>query len=342
MRDQHQRGHGQQCLVGLVALFHRAADVDAVARGQLRLDVLEQRPDLLRHRHALLAVLHVGTHGDRHVAVAAPQHGLLELVTHLGHLRQRHHRPLAGVEVDVLEPVEVQAFVGHGAGHDVDQLLLLAQLRQGRAVHHGLRHHRDVGRREAERTRLVLVQLHLHRAHRVVPVELHVAHLRAGRDHLLHLAGDLAHHLRVGTDHAELHRVAHRRPELQARHAHPRLRELLVGCSHQARTHAFTRFQVLGHHDELGEAGVRQLGIQRQQEARRAGAGIGGEELDVLILGQHRLHLLHLLGGRLERGAFLHAQIDRPARGVSCSGRTAAAPASCRPAPAPARRTSHR
>ena len=96
-------------LVGLVALFHRAAHVDAVARGQLRLDVLQQRADLLRDRHALLAVLDVGAHGDRHVAVAAPQHRLLELVAHLRHLRQRHDGALAGVEVDVLQRVEVRA-----------------------------------------------------------------------------------------------------------------------------------------------------------------------------------------------------------------------------------------
>ena len=66
--------------VGLVAFLDRAADVDAITERQLRLDVLQQRPDLLRHRHALLAVLDVRAHGDRHVAVAAPQHRLFEHV----------------------------------------------------------------------------------------------------------------------------------------------------------------------------------------------------------------------------------------------------------------------
>ena len=51
-------------------------------------------------------------------------------------LRQRHHRALARVEVDVLQRVEVQALRRHRARHDVDQVLALAQLRQRRAVHH--------------------------------------------------------------------------------------------------------------------------------------------------------------------------------------------------------------
>ena len=44
-------------LVGLVAFLDGAADVDAVAGRQLGLDVLQQRHDLLRHGHRLLAVL---------------------------------------------------------------------------------------------------------------------------------------------------------------------------------------------------------------------------------------------------------------------------------------------
>ena len=127
---------------------------------------------------------------------------------------------------------------------------------------------------------------------------------------LLHLAGDLAHHLRVGADDAELHREADRRAQLEPGDAHPGLRELLVGRGHQPRAHALARFQVLGHHDELGIAGVGQLGVERQVEARRAGAGVGGEEAHVLVLRQHRLHALDLLGRRRERRAFLHAQVD--------------------------------
>ena len=62
----------------------------------------------------------------------------------------------------------------------------------------------------------------------VVPLS-QVAHLRARRHDLLHLAGDGTHLLRVRADDAELHREADRGPELQPRDAHPCLGELLRG-----------------------------------------------------------------------------------------------------------------
>ena len=225
-------------------------------------------------------------------------------------LRQRHHGALARVEIDVLQRVEIETLGRHGTGDDVDQVFALAQMRQRRAVHHGLRDERHVGRRQAERTGLVLVEVDLQRANRVVPVELDVAHLRAGGDDVFYLARDLAHLLRVRTDDTELDREADRRTELEARDADPHLRELLVDARHQPRAHAFARLHVLRHHDEDGVARVRQLRIEREIEARLAGAGVRGEEADVLILPEDRLHLLDLLGGRCERGAFLQAQLD--------------------------------
>ena len=86
------------------------------------------------------------------------------------------------------------------------------------------------------------------------------------------LARDLAHLLRVRTDDTELDREADRRTELQARDADPHLREFLVDARHQARAHAFTRLHVLRHHDEDGVARIRQLRIEREIEARLAGA----------------------------------------------------------------------
>ena len=79
---------------------------------------------------------------------------------------------------------------------------------------------------------------------------------------------------------------------------------------HQPRAHAFAGLHVLRHHDEDGVARVRQLRIERQIEARLAGAGVRGVELDVLVLREHRLHLLDLLGRRRERRAFLQSQLD--------------------------------
>ena len=55
---------------------------------------------------------------------------------HARDLRQRHDGALARVEVDVLQRVEVETLRRHRTRDDVDQVLVLAQLRQRRAVHH--------------------------------------------------------------------------------------------------------------------------------------------------------------------------------------------------------------
>ena len=109
----------------------------------------------------------------------------------------------------------------------------------------------------------------MQRAHRVVPVELDVAHLGAGRHHVFDLAGDLAHLLRVGADDAELHREADRRAELEAGDAHPRVREFLVrrspsGASAPARAPAMSFVMTMN----CGVPRVRQLRIEREIEAR--------------------------------------------------------------------------
>ena len=209
-----------------------------------------------------------------------------------------------------LQRVEVEPLGRHRTRDDVDQVFVLAQLRQRRAVHERLRHERHVRRRESQRARLVLVEVDSQRANRVVPVELDVAHLGARRDHRFDVARDLAHLLRVRADDAELYREADRRAELEPRDAHPRVRELVVGHRHQPRAHPFTRLHVLRHHDEHGVARVRQLRIEREIEARLAGAGVGGVEAHVLVLREHRFHLLDLLGRRGERRAFLQPQLD--------------------------------
>ena len=77
-RDEHHRGHGHERLVGLGALLDGTADVDTVTERQLGLDLFQIGTDGLRHGHALLPVLDVGADRDGHVAVAAPQHRLLE------------------------------------------------------------------------------------------------------------------------------------------------------------------------------------------------------------------------------------------------------------------------
>src|SRR4029450_10036994 len=56
--------------------------------------------------------------------------------------------------------------------------------------------------------------------------------------------------------------------------------------------------------------GIGQLRIERQVETRLAGPRVGGEEANVLVLLEDRLHLLHLFTGGGERSAFLQAQLE--------------------------------
>ena len=116
----------------------------------------------------------------------------------------------------------------------------------------------------------------------------------------------------------------------------------LVDARHQARAHPFARLHVARHDDEDGVARVRQLRIEREIEARLAGARVGGEEPDILVLRQERLHPLDLLGRRGERSAFLQSSARQPVRAASCSGRTAAARTCCPQSRRPVRPRSRR
>ncbi|MCY1300288.1 hypothetical protein D9M70_498490 [compost metagenome] len=77
------------------------------------------------------------------------------------------------------------------------------------------------------------------------------------------LAGDGAHLVDVFAGHAELHRVAHRRTVLQARDARTQGRELVVHGLDQPAADFLAGFEALRQHHELGEAGGRQLLVER-------------------------------------------------------------------------------
>jgi hypothetical protein len=69
--------------------------------------------------------------------------------------------------------------------------------------------------------------------------------------------------------HAELHRVADRRAEIEARDAHPRLRhQALVDQRHDPLAQPFARGDVARLDHQLREGLVRQVGVQREEEAR--------------------------------------------------------------------------
>ncbi len=76
------------------------------------------------------------------------------------------------------------------------------------------------------------------------------------------------------------------------------------------RLDALARLDVLGDDDDLGKGLVRQLRIEAEPEARRALADIGRVGLDVLVVLEQRLGLLHRLLGDVEGGALGQAELE--------------------------------
>jgi len=103
-----------------------------------------------------------------------------------------------------------------------------------RAVHIFMRRHAN-GRApaqqlgiDAQRPRLGLVDVEPHRLRQLVPVEVDVARVGIGFEHLADLLGDGADVLRILAQHAEHHRVGDRRAVLQARDAAAHRLEMLL------------------------------------------------------------------------------------------------------------------
>ena len=138
----------------------------------------------------------------------------------------------------------------------------------------------EISARQPEQACLFLVDLDVQRTHLLVPVQLRIAHQRAlgapGRAPGTRSRAPGG----VGPEHAELHRKAHRRPELQSQHARRDVWEGLVRVEQrqQLGSHTFALLDAGGHDHELRVARIGQLRQHRQVEARRAGAGVGGEE----------------------------------------------------------------
>ena len=71
---------------------------------------------------------------------------------------------------------------------------------------------------------------------------------------------------------------------------------------------------VIGHHQKLGEVRIAQLLVERQEEARRALADIGGDEALVLVVHHLGFERLGLRLDLLDAGAFRQPEIDEDFR----------------------------
>ena len=139
--------------------------------------------------------------------------------------------------------------------------------------------------------------------------------LRVGAHGGPHLVSHGPHAVAVRTEHAELHREAHRRTEVQPVDPEARLGDDVVGNQpFEAGLEPLARLRPLGHHDDEREVLVRQHGIERQEESRRAFADIGRVVLEVRVALDERFRLLCRRFGDTNGGAFRQADLDEELR----------------------------
>ena len=157
------------------------------------------------------------------------------------------------------------ALLGRGPHDDVHKLFAAADLRHGSAVQRGLHETLDVRGGQAQQPCLVLIDVDLHRADLLVPVQLCVTHQRALAHGIAHPVGDLPHLRLVGADDTKLDREAHRRAELETQHAGLDVGKgfVFVEQLHEAGAHAFALFRTRRLDDELCEPRVGQFGLDR-------------------------------------------------------------------------------
>ena len=113
---------------------------------------------------------------------------------------------------------------------------------------------RDVLRRQSHRAHAILIDHELQVRRLLVPIEMRIDHSIVGAHHVAHLVGDVADLVGIGTDDAELHREADRRPKIETIDAHPRLRQRAVGDGlFDPRLDPLARLDVLRDDHDLGE-----------------------------------------------------------------------------------------
>ena len=235
------------------------------------------------------------------------------------HLRDRNGRARARRNGEILERAEPEPLLRDGTRHHRHELDAFLVFRHRIAGEQRPERLRDVLRREPQRPRAVLIDLEPDRLLLLVPVELHVARVRVGAHGGPHLVGHGAHAVAVRTDHAELHREADRRSEVQPVDAQARLGDHVLGDKpFEPRLQPLARLRALGHHHDEREALVRQHGVQGQEESRRAFADIGRVVLEIGVALDERFRLLCGGFGDADGRSLRHADLDeelRPRRG---------------------------
>mmetsp|Transcript_42319 Transcript_42319/g.99329 ORF Transcript_42319/g.99329 Transcript_42319/m.99329 type:complete len:737 (-) Transcript_42319:1283-3493(-) len=310
--DEQHHGHTRKDrALTLAALLHRTGDLDAVARGHLLLQFIQLRPDLPGHRRPLQALGHVTLHRHGVVAPLAPHHPGLPGEIDLGDLRQRDRSAGIAGHIGVTDVGDDGALVLGLPQHDVDKLVRLAILANDAARQQCASGLRQALAADAQRLGFVLIDVQPQRLDVFVPVVIDAAHIGAGAQDLLGLIGPVPNDLGIRAGDAELHRVLHRRPIGQQLDAPTRFRELLGEQRWQTLAQFLALRQPLGQQDGLHHIGGREDRVQRQVEARHAGADPAGHRGKPRLLQHARLEALGQRLGLLDRRALGQGQVDQ-------------------------------
>ncbi len=208
--------------------------------------------------------------------------------------------------------------VDAGAAHQhVDAAQILPHLGHGVADQQRLELQARILGRQADQAQALLIQHEVQRRRQQAPVEMGVDHALVLRHDRARLFGNGADRVDIRPKDAEQHGITDRRPEDELRNPHTRLGEAAFG-DQAAHLHleGIAFLGILGEDDDLRIGGIGQHGIERQDEARRAGADVAGHDLGFVLRPQHRFKALDLLLGCREGAARRHVDLDRQFRPI--------------------------
>ncbi|MNY21149.1 hypothetical protein D3C86_1546750 [compost metagenome] len=197
------------------------------------------------------------------------------------------------------------------ARHHVDEVNIVPDLGHGRTLDNAVHGIGDIFRGDAELPGLVLDDIDLHHARRLVPVHHEVREQLMFTDDTGQLLTEFADLLDIRTAQAILDRFPDGRTDIEQFHEGVGADECPVQIILQLGTHLVAHIQPLGDDDRLAEGDVRCLHVEGQDETRCAFADIGRPMVDIRIFRQHfLLELRHLPVGFGNRAVLRQVPVD--------------------------------
>ncbi len=151
--------------------LNRTADLDVIAGRKICLERVNLRLKFSHDGCGLRGTDDSSFHRDGRDSGATPDGRLLHFVAQVGNSRQRHGLAVRTVQRQILQCFDRSAFRIRRTADNADEVDVVAKLRCTDACHHAVQSSSDIFRRNAQLTRLVLQNIHLHDTRRFVPVE---------------------------------------------------------------------------------------------------------------------------------------------------------------------------